>query len=136
MLTMSPLSKFSRVEKNFLGQCDCLIWHKFPPKTGFFFSSFSLLAFLVPTFVIGMPLTTMTSLNTLNENGGLSETKTKRSKEHFCVSNSYISSFLVFLENTSFHIDKAPWKTTALRSLLSYLSDTMMGKRIGATVSL
>ena len=25
---MSLLSKFSKVEKNFLGQCDCLTWHK------------------------------------------------------------------------------------------------------------
>ena len=60
------------------------------------------------------------------QNGGL--------KEHFHVSDGCISSFLVFLENTSFHIEKTPRKTTALRSLLSYLSDTMMGKRIGATV--
>ena len=52
----------------------------------------------------------------------------------FHVNDSCISSFLVFLENTSFHIEETPWKTTALRSLLSYLSDTMMGKRIGATV--
>ena len=76
-------------------------------------------------------------LNTFKENGGLIETKTKQNKTAaFHVSDSCISSFLVFLENTSFHIEKPPWKTTALRSLLSYLSDTMMGKRIGTTVSL
>ena len=33
------LSKFSKVKKNFLGQC--LTWHKFPPKSPFF-SYFSL----------------------------------------------------------------------------------------------
>ena len=138
MLTMSLKSKFSKVEKNFLGQCDCLAWHKFPSKSQFFsnFSFFYNMKCL--SLLQEIPLATTTSLkNTLKENGGLSKpTKTKRQKEHFCVSNGCISSFLVFLENTSFHIEKQAWKTTALRSLLSYLSDTMMGKRIGATVSL
>ena len=75
--------------------------------------------------LLEIPLTTMTSWTRWKkmvasvkpkQNGGL--------KEHFCV-----GILLVFLENTCFHIEKAPRKTTALWSLLSYLSDTLMGKR-------
>ena len=110
---MSLLSKFSKVEKNFLGQCNCLTWNKFLSLQNP--ALFRILAFSriyeVPTLVIGNTTDHYDLLNTLKENGGLYETTTKRSKEHFCVGNG---SFLVFLENTSFHIEKAPWKTTAL----------------------
>ena len=76
---MSLLSKFSKVEKNFLGQCDCLACHKFPPKSHFF----RILAFSriyeVPTIVTGNTTDHYDLLNTLKENGGLSKpTKTKR----------------------------------------------------------
>ena len=108
------MSKFSNVEKNFLGQCDCLAWHNSLQNPTFF----RILAFSkiyeVPTIVIGNTTDHYDLLNTLKENGGLSETTTNRSKEHFYVSNGCILSFLVFLGNTSFHIEKAPWKTTAL----------------------
>ena len=87
MLTMSLKSKFSKVEKNFLGQCDCLAWHKFPSKSQFFsnFSFFYNMKCL--SLLQEIPLATTTSLkNTLKENGGLSKpTKTKRQKEHFWV---------------------------------------------------
>ena len=113
---MSLLSKFSKVEKNFLGQCNCLTWNKFLSLQNP--ALFRILAFSriyeVPTLVIGNTTDHYDLLNTLKENGGLYETTTKRSKEHCCVSNGCIFSFLVFLENTSFHIEKAPWKTTAL----------------------
>ena len=129
---MSLLSKFSKVEKNFLGQCDCLTWHKLLSLQNP--ALFRILAFSriyeVPTVVKGNTTDHYDLLTTLKENSApVKPTKTKRSKEHFCVGNGCIFSFLVFLENTSFHIEKAPWKTTALWSLLSYLSDTLMGKR-------
>ena len=112
MLTMSLLSKFSKVEKNFLGQCNCLTWNKFLSLQNP--ALFRVLAFSriyeVPTVVIGNTTDHYDLLNTLKENGCLCETKTKRWLEGaFCV-----GILLVFLENTCFHIEKAPRKTTAL----------------------
>ena len=109
---MSLLSKFSKVEKNFLGQCNCLTWNKFLSLQNP--ALFRILAFSriyeVPTVVIGNTTDHYDLLNTLKENGGLCETKTKRWLEGaFCV-----GILLVFLENTCFHIEKAPRKTTAL----------------------
>ena len=82
--------------------------HKFPPKSPFF-SNFSLFLNIWSTYhcyrKYHWPLW---PVKHVKENGGLSEIKTKRSKEHFCVSNGCISSFLVFLENTSLHIERAP----------------------------
>ena len=111
---MSLLSKFSKVEKNFLGQCNCLTWNKFLSLQNP--ALFRILAFSriyeVPTLLLEIPLTTMTSWTRWKkmaasvkpkQNGGL--------KEHFCV-----GILLVFLENTCFHIEKAPRKTTALWS--------------------
>jgi len=66
MLTMSLLSKFSKVEKSFLGQC--LTRHKFPPKSPLF-SNFSLFLniYEVPTIVIGNTTDHYVLLNTLKK---------------------------------------------------------------------
>ena len=58
------LSKFSKVIKNFLGQC--LTWHKFPPKSRFFSWTYE-----VPTIVVGNTTDHYDLLNSLKENGGL-----------------------------------------------------------------
>ena len=80
MLTMCLLSKFSKVEKNFPGQCDCLTWNKFLSLQNP--ALFRILAFSriyeAPTLVIGNTTDHYDLLNTLKENGGLCETKTKR----------------------------------------------------------
>ena len=103
ILTMSLLRKFSKVVKSFLGHNTSSLQN--PP----FFSNFSLFLNIWSTYhryrKYHWPLW---PVKHIKENGGLSEIKTRRSKEHFCVSNGRISSFLVFLENTSLHIEKAP----------------------------
>ena len=77
---MCLLSKFSKVEKNFPGQCDCLTWNKFLSLQNI--ALFRILAFSriyeVPTIVIGNTTDHYDLLKTLKENGGLCETKTKR----------------------------------------------------------
>ena len=113
---MSLLSKFSKVEKNFLGQCNCLTWNQFLSLQNP--ALFRILAFSriyeVPTVVIGIPLTTITSWTRWKKMAASVKPKQKHDgglKEHFCV-----GILLVFLENTCFHIEKAPRKTTALWS--------------------
>ena len=80
MLTTCLLSKFSKAEKNFPGQCDCLTWNKFLSLQNP--ALFRILAFSriyeAPTLVIGNTTDHYDLLNTLKENGGLCETKTKR----------------------------------------------------------
>ena len=62
---MSLLSRFSKVEKSFLGQC--LTRHKFSPKSPLF-SNFSLfLKYEVPTIVIGNTTDHYDLLNTLKK---------------------------------------------------------------------
>ena len=91
---MSLLSRFSKVEKSFLGQC--LTRHKFPPKSPLF-SNFSLFLNIWSTYhcyrKYHWPLW---PVKHVKENGGLSEIKTRRSKEHFCVSNGVSPRFSYF----------------------------------------
>ena len=88
MLTMSLLSKFSKVENNFLGQCDCLTWHKFLSLQNP--ALFRILAFSriyeVPTMVKAVQYMSaymkyLPLLTTLKENGGPSETNQNKTLE-------------------------------------------------------
>ena len=83
MLTMSLLSKFSKVEKNFLGQCNCLTWNKFLSLQNP--ALFRILAFSriyeVPTVVKGNTTDHYDLLTTLKENGGPSETNQNKTLE-------------------------------------------------------
>ena len=63
------LSKFSKVKKNFLGQC--LTWHKFPHKSSFFSKLAFSWIYEVPTIFIGNTTDLYDLLNTLKEHGGL-----------------------------------------------------------------
>ena len=63
------LSKFSKVKKNFLGQC--LTWHKFPHKSSFFSKLAFSWIYEVPTIFIGNTTDHYDLLNTLKENSGL-----------------------------------------------------------------
>ena len=83
MLTMSLLSKFSKVEKNFLGQFDCLTWNKFLSLQNP--ALFRILAFSriyeVPTVLKGNTTDHYDLLTTLKENGGPSETNQNKTLE-------------------------------------------------------
>ena len=83
MQTMSLLSKFSKVEKNFLGQCNCLTWNKFLSLQNP--ALFRILAFSriyeLPTKVKGNTTDHYDLLTTLKENSGPSETNQNKTLE-------------------------------------------------------
>ena len=76
-------SKFSKVEKNFPGQCDCLTWNKFLSLQNP--ALFRILAFSriyeLPTKVKGNTTDHYDLLTTLKENGGPSETNQNKTLE-------------------------------------------------------
>ena len=87
-----------------------VVWHginSYPSKIPLFFR---ILAFSriyeAPTVVIGNTTDRYDLLNTLKENGGLSEITTKRSKEHCCVSNGCIFSWKIPLSTLKRHRGK------------------------------
>ena len=94
MLTMSLLSRFSKVEKSFLGQC--LTRHKFPPKSPLF-SNFSLfLKYEVPTIVIGNTTDHYDLLNTLKKMAASAKSKQNARRSIFASVMAVSSRFSHF----------------------------------------